>query len=111
MEGACSADNYHNLDDVYVSSFPVAMVPDGLPERGVDAMYVCRGFMHVRVSRVFALVYDLEDAAACVGGVRGQLTGGLVDDEIPDSSDYVRLVVCGPVGFREEALREDRVVV
>ena len=97
------------IDDVCVS-FPVAMVPDGLPERGEDAMYVCRGFVHVRVSRVFAL-YDLEDAAVCVGGVRGQLTGGLVD-EIPDSSDYVRLVVCGPVGFGEEVLiREDRVVV
>ena len=61
-------------------------------------MFAVVSCMFFRVCRVFA-VYDLEDAAACVGEVRGQLTGGLVD-EIPDSSDYVQLVVCGPVGFR-----------
>ena len=71
VDGSCSADDYRDYVNV---SFPLPVVPDGLLEWVVDAFYLRCGFMHVRVCSKFALC-DLEDAAACVGEVRGQLSG------------------------------------
>ena len=97
MEGASSAD--HNRDDINVA-FPSAVLSYCLPQGVLKLRDTGYYFIHVLVGGIFTF-YDLESTAAVIVRVRSEASSNRVNI-VSDCSDYVRLMVLGPMLFRQE---------